>query len=150
METIAKEALVAGFKSPVKKDLQDNELIEELYKQIGQLKVELEWLKKKSATSLDYKKMLIDKASQDISLNRQLNLLGLNKSSYYYHSHQATICSEYLELLKLVDQLYTNFPIFGTRKMCNYLANEYDMQITRDKMRGVYDKLQIRAIYQEP
>ena len=49
-KTIAKESLVAGFKSPIKKELQDNELIEELYKQIGQLKVELEWLKKKSAT----------------------------------------------------------------------------------------------------
>jgi transposase len=47
---IAKDALIAGFKSPGKKDFQDNELIEELYKQIGQLKVELEWLKKKSAT----------------------------------------------------------------------------------------------------
>lgn len=49
-KAIAKDALVTGFKTPVKKDLEDNELIEELYKQIGQLKVELEWLKKKSAT----------------------------------------------------------------------------------------------------
>lgn len=32
-----------------KKDQDKDELIEELYKQIGQLKVELDWLKKKSA-----------------------------------------------------------------------------------------------------
>ena len=31
-----------------KKDKQQEELIEELYRQIGQLKVELDWLKKKS------------------------------------------------------------------------------------------------------
>lgn len=31
-----------------KKDKDKDELIEELYKQIGQLKVELDWLKKKS------------------------------------------------------------------------------------------------------
>jgi transposase len=48
-KAIAKDALVAGFKSPGKKDIQDNELVEELYKQIGQLKMELEWMKKKSA-----------------------------------------------------------------------------------------------------
>lgn len=35
-----------------KKDKQQEELIEELYRQIGQLKVELDWLKKKSLTLL--------------------------------------------------------------------------------------------------
>lgn len=49
-KAIAKDSLVAGFKSPDKKYLQDNDLTDELYRQIGQLKVELEWLKKKSAT----------------------------------------------------------------------------------------------------
>lgn len=48
-KAVAKEGLLTAFKSPGKKDLDDSELIEELYKQIGQLKVELEWLKKKSA-----------------------------------------------------------------------------------------------------
>ncbi len=47
-KTIAKEGLLNSFKTPTKKDVQDNELVEELYKQIGQLKVELDWLKKKS------------------------------------------------------------------------------------------------------
>lgn len=45
----AKEALISGFKDTRKKDLCDQELVDELYRQIGQLKVELEWLKKKSA-----------------------------------------------------------------------------------------------------
>ena len=33
-----------------KQAVQDEELVSELYRQIGQLKVELEWLKKKSQT----------------------------------------------------------------------------------------------------
>ncbi len=43
----ALEILTAGFsnKSDVK-DKQKDKLIEELYKQVGQLKVELDWLKK--------------------------------------------------------------------------------------------------------
>ena len=48
-KAVAKEGLLNSFKSSSKKDLPDHELLDELYKQIGQLKVELEWLKKKSA-----------------------------------------------------------------------------------------------------
>ena len=48
-KNIAKSALVDGFRSNKPNNAQDQELIDELYKQIGQLKVELEWLKKKSA-----------------------------------------------------------------------------------------------------
>jgi putative transposase len=149
-KVIAKDALIAGFKSPGKKDFQDNELIEELYKQIGQLKVELEWLKKNLPHSLGYKKMLVEKEMYSISLNRQLYLLGINKSSYYYHKQPRLISAEDLHLMNLVDKIYTSFPIFGTRKMCEYLYNEHEMQVNRDKMRGIYDKLQIRAIHQEP
>lgn len=50
-KNIARNAIVASFKGDGKQiqHPQDQELIDELYKQIGQLKVELEWLKKKSA-----------------------------------------------------------------------------------------------------
>ena len=49
-KSIAREAIVSGFKgSGTKKDGCNQDLTDELYKQIGQLKVELEWLKKKSA-----------------------------------------------------------------------------------------------------
>ena len=94
--------------------------------------------------------MLVEKDLTNISLNRQLYLLGLNKSSYYYHKQERAISPEDLQLMKLVDKIYTSFPIFGTRKMCEYLYLWHKMQINRDKMRAVYNKLQIRAIYQEP
>ena len=45
----ALEGFVASFSEKRERQTQDqSELIEELYKQIGQLKVELDWLKKKS------------------------------------------------------------------------------------------------------
>lgn len=45
----ALEGIVAAFSEKQERQEQDqNELIEELYKQIGQQKVELDWLKKKS------------------------------------------------------------------------------------------------------
>ncbi len=45
----ALEGIICSFSDQSKKQSQDqNQLVEELYKQIGQLKVELDWLKKKS------------------------------------------------------------------------------------------------------
>jgi len=45
----ALEGIVSGFSGKQERQSQDqNELIDELYKQIGQLKVERDWLKKKS------------------------------------------------------------------------------------------------------
>lgn len=42
-------SIVSGFsEKQVKQSLDRDELIEQLYQQIGQLKVELDWLKKKS------------------------------------------------------------------------------------------------------
>jgi putative transposase len=79
-------------------------IVEELYKQIGQLKVELEWLKKKLPCSLTYRKSFVDKGFTNISLTRQLELLGINKSSYYYQ--KVSIPEERLVLLRLVDKVY--------------------------------------------
>jgi putative transposase len=91
---------------------------------------------------------LVDIKNPDISLNRQLDLLGLNKTSYYYKA--VPINEETLVLLDLVDKIYTEYPIFGARKMCDFLYNEHSKIVTRNKMRWIYKTLQIRAIYQEP
>lgn len=46
----ALESMISGFKSKSKvKDTGEEELIKQLYEQIGQLTVERDWLKKKSA-----------------------------------------------------------------------------------------------------
>lgn len=53
-KNIARASLMNGFKdNNTKPKIQDNELVDELYKQIGQLKVELEWLKKKATLFSD-------------------------------------------------------------------------------------------------
>ncbi|MEW6379101.1 MAG: transposase [bacterium] len=49
---IAKDGLVGIFNGKEKREDKDKaELIQQLYQQIGQLKVELDWLKKKSGLS---------------------------------------------------------------------------------------------------
>jgi putative transposase len=55
-----------------------------LYQQIGQLKVELDWLKKKLAISVEAKRQLVEPEHPRISVRRQCALLGVARSGLYY------------------------------------------------------------------
>ena len=58
----------------------------ELYEQIGRLKMELEWVKKSlpSSSSPEAKRALIEPHHLQLSIRRQCELLGLNRSTWYY------------------------------------------------------------------
>ena len=76
-------------------------LIAELYRQIGQLKVELDWLKKSLDLSIEEKRGMIEPGNEQISIGRQCDLIGLPRSSYYYESQY----NEYNQLLmRLIDE----------------------------------------------
>ena len=55
----------------------------ELYKQIGRLKMELEWLKKKLPASVREGRRMVDVADPTLSVRRQSKSLGLSLSSIY-------------------------------------------------------------------
>ncbi len=57
---------------------------DELYKQIGQLKVELDFLKKELASSTADKRPWIDPAHPRLTVQQQCELLGVPRSTYYY------------------------------------------------------------------
>ena len=95
------------------KSKQDGEKLQaELYQQIGQLKVELDWLKKSWVTSAETKRLLVEADRPAICISRQCQLLGLPRSSFYYKP--AGISEHNLMLMDMIDQKYTQhpFPIF--------------------------------------
>lgn len=103
------------FSDKRKRDKEDNaQLIDELYKQIGQLKVELDWLKKNLGSSVRAKVQLIESAQESISVVRQCELLGISQSSYYY---KPRINEFDLELMAKIDEIYTRRPFFGSRRI---------------------------------
>ena len=57
---------------------------EALYEQIGRLKMELEWLKKKLACSNEDRRGWVEPEHSEISIRRQCALLGLSRASLYY------------------------------------------------------------------
>ena len=67
------------------KAVQNDEALQgRLYEEIGRLKVELDWLKKKLPHSVEEKRRLIDSGHPDISLRRQCQLIGLSWAGYHY------------------------------------------------------------------
>ena len=79
------------------------------------MKVELDFVKKKLPDSVEEKRRLIDPAHPDLSLRRQCQLLGLCRSSFYYHPAGET--TENLLLMRQIDRQYTRTPFYGARRM---------------------------------
>jgi putative transposase len=62
---------------------EKGELISELYRQIGQLKVELDWLKKNLKSSVEAKRVLIDSDHPQSPIQRQCEMLALLRSTFF-------------------------------------------------------------------
>lgn len=86
-----------------------------LYQQIGQLKVELDWVKKKLDWPPDAKRGLIEPDHPHPSIARQCELVGLSRSSFYYVTQGES--AENLQLMRLLDEQYTHTPYYGVRRM---------------------------------
>ena len=119
-----KKALVQiqeGFKSPLKKDSREKEqeeLIADLYNKIGQLTVELEWLKKSSRLSRSEKSGAVD-PDHKIAVSRQCDLLDLPRSAYYYRPKGE---SKYnIMLMNMIDKIYTECPFYGYPRITHKL-----------------------------
>ena len=80
---------------------QDNEkLIAELYRRIGQQKVDLDWPHRDKVS-------LIDNMNIEISISHQAELLGISRSSFYYKP----VVDEYdMLLMRMIDEQYTQTP----------------------------------------
>jgi putative transposase len=102
---------------------QDQEALQaQVYQQIGQLKVELDWLKKKLDLTPEAKRELIEPAHPQLSIARQCDLVGLPRSTYYYQTQGAS--AEHLPLLRLLDEQYTDTPYYGVRRMSAWLRSQ--------------------------
>nr|WP_228021318.1 IS3 family transposase [Romeria gracilis] len=122
-------------------------LISELYQQIGQLKVELDWLKKKLGHCPSDKRQLIEPAHPGISLSRQCELIGLSRASWYYQPASETAYNEHL--MKLIDRQFTEMPYYGVRRMTAWLRMQGEA-VNPKRVRRLMRKMGLEAIYPKP
>jgi len=89
----------------------------------------------------------VDWGHADISLRRQCELLGVNRSGLYYEPLGES--EENLTLMRLLDEQYTRTPFYGSRKMVEWLDTQ-GFEVNRKRVTRLMALLGIEAIYPKP
>jgi putative transposase len=119
----------------------------ELYEQIGRLKMELEWLKKKLPPSVEMRRVMIEPTHTTLSIRRQCDLLGLNRGTFYYQPAGETTLN--LALMRVMDAEYTRTPFYGYRQMTARLQQP-GYAVNRQRVQRLMGKMGLQAIYPAP
>jgi len=119
----------------------------ELYEQIGRLKMELEWLKKKLPEVVEAKRDLIEAQHEVLSIRRQCELVGLSRASYYYEAASET--PENLQLMRLLDEQYMKTPFYGYRRMTVCLRRA-GYAVNPKRIARLMGVMGIEALYPKP
>jgi putative transposase len=90
---------------------------------------------------------LIDPAHPQISIARQCDLLGLPRSTYYYPGTGER--AENLQLMRLLDEQYTQTPYYGTRRMTAWLRSQ-GYQVNRKRVARLLRTMGLETIYPKP
>jgi putative transposase len=81
--------------------------------------------------------------SAELSVNRQCQLLGIARSSYYYQPLPAS--ANELDLLHRLDRIFTEYPVYGARRLRAMLLRE-GISVGRRRIRRLMRKLGLSAI----
>ena len=82
-----------------------------------------------------------------MSVRRQCELLGLSRSGLYYEA--AAESAENLRLMRRIDELYTERPYLGSRRMAVWL-NRSGEEVNRKRMQRLMRLMGLEAIYPKP
>jgi len=83
----------------------------------------------------------------ELSVRRQSNLLSLNRSSLYTKKQPENPVN--LALMRRMDELYTDMPFYGVRKMTEHLKSE-GSHVNHKRVRRLMRLMGIEAIYPKP
>ena len=89
----------------------------------------------------------IEKASVMVSIERQRALLGISRGSVYYEPHPLT--QEDQHLMRLLDEVYTQRPYYGARRMAPELTERSHIYVGRKRASSLMEIMGIEALYQK-
>ena len=91
--------------------------------------------------------LTIEREHAGLSLTRQCRLLELSRSSVYYRPVGES--AQTLALMRRIDELYLQYPFYGSRQMVRHLARE-GVRVGRHRVRRLMRLLGLEAIYRKP
>lgn len=84
-----------------------------------------------------------------LSVRQQCEILEVPRSSIYYEPRPKIFNDNQLALLRLVDEIYTKYPFFGTRQMSDYISL-HKHPCKRHQTRWAYEHLGIQSVAPGP
>jgi len=90
---------------------------------------------------------LVEPQHRQISLRRQCQLLGLNRTGLYYQAVEES--TENLQLMRLLDQQYTDCPFYEVLRMTAWLAQQ-GYSVNPKRVRRLLREMGLMAIYPKP
>lgn len=91
---------------------------------------------------------MIEPKHPELSIRRQCELVGLNRSTYYWQPSGETALN--LALMELIDKEYTRAPFYGYRKMTVRLVQKHGYEINHKRVARLMQKMGLQAIYAGP
>jgi len=91
---------------------------------------------------------LIDRHEPRISLKRQCELVSVARSTSYYRS--VRICPGDEDLKRQVDEIYTEMPFYGSRRMAVALQERNRFPVNRKRVQRLMREMGIEAIHPGP
>jgi putative transposase len=90
---------------------------------------------------------MIETSNSRISVRRQCELIGLNRSTLYYSGAKE---SEFnLHLMRIIDEQYTKTPFYGWPKMTAHLRRQ-GYGVNHKRIQRLMQKMGLEAIYPRP
>ena len=89
----------------------------------------------------------MDREHAELSVRRQCELLGVNRSSLFYEPMGES--EENLRLMRLLDEQYTKTPFYGSRRMTEWLGIQ-GYEVNRKRISRLMEVMGIEAVYPKP
>jgi putative transposase len=90
---------------------------------------------------------LVEVNHPELSVRRQCELLGLARATFSYEPSGET--PENLRLMRLIDELYTGCPFYGSRKITEELTRRGE-EVNRKRVQRLMREMGLEAIYPKP
>lgn len=94
------------------------------------------------------KQSWLERDHKQLSLRRQCELLGLNRSSVYCQPEPVSL--EELTLMRMIDEIYTRCPFYGSRRITAQLNRDHEQIWNRKRIQRLMGIMGIRGVAPGP
>ena len=96
------------------------------------------------------RKELVDMNNKKLTVQRQAELLSLNRSSLYRKPVRKLITDEELFIMRRIDEIHTDEPTWGYRTITRILRRDDGILINRKRTRRIMKDMGIYTLYPKP